>query len=152
MEPLTNFSSPPKTVEASTSVADTAKRMEQWHVGAIVVVQGDEPIGLVTDRDLMEAGLLGKGYDAPVGDVASKPLITIDQEMDFLDAADFMRSKRIKRVGLHDASGALVGIISADDVMNCLGECMGNLSRAIQREFRVEKEPVSTTQSFFGKE
>ena len=52
----------PKTVETSAPVSEAAKLMAQENVGSLPVVEGDELVGIVTDRDLV-VQVVARGQD-----------------------------------------------------------------------------------------
>ena len=49
----------PVVIGGNASVADTAALMAKAGVGAVIVVDGDTPVGIVTDRDIVTRGVAG---------------------------------------------------------------------------------------------
>jgi CBS domain-containing protein len=91
--------------------------MLRSHVGAVVVVQAGRPVGIVTDRDLaLRVVAAGRSGDTPVRDVMSENLVTVRFDAQLDDVALRMREQGVRRVPIVDAAGALVGLVSLDDL------------------------------------
>ncbi|MEM6673108.1 MAG: CBS domain-containing protein [Planctomycetota bacterium] len=144
----------PVTIDAAASVAAAAQAMGEKHVGSVVVTEDERPVGLVTDRDLVMASLLRpKGSEPPpVGEVASRPFLHVMSGATVVDATNMMEHHCVRRIGVVDASGALVGVISADDVLLAMGRSLEGLAGAVAREFAEEIDPTSSTTSSYGPE
>jgi CBS domain-containing protein len=104
--------------------------MEQRHVGALVVVERDRPIGIVTDRDLALRALgRWRGPNVPVAEVMSTELVVVHVG-DRLDEALYtMRRTGVRRLPIVDDTGFLVGVVSLDDLLVLL---TGELSFGIE--------------------
>lgn len=113
-------------VEDESALA-AAKLMREFHVGDLVIVRrtGSHrlPVGVVTDRDLvLEILAMEVAPDAvEVGDlVTAARLITVHESEEFDVAVQRMRDHGIRRLPVIDDAGSLVGIITADDVLEIL--------------------------------
>ena len=98
------FASPREfiTLDEDTVVAEAAKVMRDNDTSCILVVSKDsrEPIGIVTERDMLYRVLaenLGP-YKVTLKKIMSTPLITIDEQSSTADAVSLMRSKHIRRL------------------------------------------------------
>jgi CBS domain-containing protein len=127
------------------SVLDGAKLMRQHHVGTLVVVKSSEgrtkPIGIITDRDIV-LEVLGESLkvdDVTLGDVMSHTLHQIDEGAGLYDAYTIMRSKGVRRLPVVNADDGLVGILSADDLVEIIAEQINELVGIISREQQQEK-------------
>jgi CBS domain-containing protein len=108
---------PPVTVAPETRIAEVAALMDQAVVGGVVVVDGDRPVGIVTDRDLAVRALARRvPYDARVDSVMSTDLVTLDASADLRDAIRIFSSHPIRRLPLLDG-GRMVGMITIDDLV-----------------------------------
>ena len=110
------------TISGEDAVAVAARRMREINVGCLVVVNGEELEGIVTDRDLL-IGCLGDAHDpgqCRVSRHMSSPVITAGPDMDVMDAAHMMVSRRIKRLPIVE-EGLLVGLVSLSDIGHTLG-------------------------------
>ena len=90
------------TLDEDTVVADAAKVMRDKDTSCILIVSKDskEPIGIVTERDMLYRVLaenLGP-YKVTLKKIMSIPLITIDHQSSVVDAVSLMRSKHIRRL------------------------------------------------------
>ncbi|WP_255168823.1 CBS domain-containing protein [Natrononativus amylolyticus] len=112
------------TATVESSVRDLAVTMRDDGVGSVVITDGDEPVGIVTDRDLTVA-VLAEGADADeldATDVMSDELRTIDHDAGFYEATELMNSHGIRRLPVVGADGELAGIITADDLSELLAD------------------------------
>jgi CBS domain-containing protein len=116
---------PATTVLASDSVRSAAQRMKLAGLGSLIVVEDGRPVGIVTDRDLV-LEILGKRLDASavrVGEVMSKPLVTVHQDAPVREAVRLMSRRGVRRLPVLDDKGEVVGVVAADDLaMLAIGE------------------------------
>jgi CBS domain-containing protein len=127
--------------------------MRTHHVGDLVIVEevlGErKPIGLVTDRDIaIEVVAERLDPDAiTVGEVMMRTLETVTESTNVWDAVRQMRVCGVRRMPVVDDQGALQGIFTLDDALALIGECVGDLTRLIEREIQQEhwRRPVRTS-------
>ena len=127
-----------------TTVSEAARLMRSHHVGDVVVVDEVDgrkvPCGIVTDRDIV-IGLVAQGLDPDtiqVGDLMMTGIV-VGRELDGVaDTLEIMRVKAVRRMPIVDALGTLVGIVTADDLLQLLSEEMSALAAMINREQRRE--------------
>ncbi|HEV8268647.1 MAG TPA: CBS and ACT domain-containing protein [Thermoanaerobaculia bacterium] len=124
------------TVEESDSVSAAMRLLKEKKVRRLPVLRKGKLAGIVTDRDLKEASpskatsldiwelhfLLEK---LTVKDVMTKSPITIRPDATIEHAALVLMEKRIGGLPVVDAAGALVGILTEDDVFRALVEVTG---------------------------
>jgi CBS domain-containing protein len=110
------------TATPDHTVAEVARLMGSTHVGAVVIVDGDSPIGIVTDRDLVLRALQEDGSATrPIRDFMT-PDVAVARVDDSLDTVFFtMRQRGVRRVPIVDGAGALVGLVAFDDLLVLLG-------------------------------
>jgi CBS domain-containing protein len=111
------MTSAPKTVDAAAPVVDVARIMADADVGAVVVVDGGQVAGIVTDRDVTVRAV-AKGRDpasTPVREVCSAELTTLALEGTVDDAVRLMREKAVRRLPVVEG-GRPVGIVSLGDL------------------------------------
>lgn len=110
------MNSPVISAAPGDSVSDVAKMMKSEKIGSIVIMDGDEPVGLVTDFDIVVNGVVrGDASRLKAKDVMQE-LHTIESEESITEAARLLRKHNIKRLGVVYKKH-LVGIISASDVI-----------------------------------
>jgi CBS domain-containing protein len=119
------------------SVQAIAERMRQRTVGCLVVVNARrEPIGMVTDRDLV-IRVLAEGKDpfiTTIDDVMTRQLKTIREDGTIEQALLLMRGGAFLRLPVVDAQGKLAGIITLDDILLLLSKELTNAGDVLDRE------------------
>jgi CBS domain-containing protein len=104
------------TIGPEATAMDAARLMRDQDIGDVIVADGDRPIGIVTDRDLVIRALAdGKDGGAPVGEVCSRDLTTVTPEDGVDRAISAMRDKAVRRLPVVD-DGRLVGVVSLGDL------------------------------------
>lgn len=124
------------TAKEDDPVQELASRMDESHVGSVVITDGDEPTGIVTDRDIATR-VVGEGKDpsdTTAGDVMSGDLTTVDETAGFYQAAELMSEHGVRRLPVCNDSNELVGIITADDLNELLADEHMHLSDVIQAQ------------------
>jgi CBS domain-containing protein len=126
------------------SIPDAARLMREYHVGDLIVVQREKefnrPIGIITDRDLVVEVLAQNAQpsELTINDVMSEDLASASEDDDVLDTLRRMRSLGIRRMPVVNRSGALVGIMAVDDLLELirgsLNDVIGLIAREIGRE------------------
>ncbi len=110
------------TVNSSTTALQIAKMMEQGGIGAIIVKENDNPVGIVTDRDFAtKIAANNLPFDTPVEKIMSSPLITINHNEHISAAAERMTSKKIRKLAVTE-NGKIVGIITSTDLVTHLAK------------------------------
>jgi CBS domain-containing protein len=105
-------------IEASASVYDAVKRMVDRNVGALLVMDGGEVAGIVTERDyLRRVALQGRpDEETPVREIMSSPLVVVTPETSIDECMALMTDRRIRHLPVVDG-GEVVGIVSIGDVV-----------------------------------
>ena len=105
------------TAPRDASVQAVAELMRDRGVGSVVILDGERACAVITDRDVAIA--LGANGAKPSDEVdrhASRPLVTGDAGMDLEEGAAKMVQHRVRRLPVLDGNGALVGIVTLDDI------------------------------------
>jgi CBS domain-containing protein len=103
------------TVDEDKTIFEAAKLMSQKEVGDVVVLKGEIPRGIVTERDFVRRVVARKTpLDSKISDVMSRPLITIDPDASLKEAARKMVKRGIRRLPVVEQH-KLVGIIVVSD-------------------------------------
>ncbi len=124
------------TVSPDTSVPEIASKLENESVGSVVVAEGNQPVGIVTDRDLA-VRILSDERDAAglsAEDVMSDDLCTAHPEDGFAEAARMMSENAVRRLPVCDDGGELQGIITADDMTELLADEQQQLAEVIRAQ------------------
>lgn len=113
--------SPPLLVESTAALSTAVVQMRQCHSDHVVIVEQGEPVGLLTERDLI--GVLAEGQPMPkLVDVMSKPLVCVPQGMAILTARNLMLQRRFRHLAVTDAMDKLVGVISFSNILSSIDE------------------------------
>ena len=107
------------TDQASDSLASAAARMWDQQTGSLLVTDGDELLGIVTERDVLKAVATNTPLDTPISELMSKDLITVDPGTSLREAARIMTEKWIRHLPVLEG-GKLVGVVSQRDLSGVL--------------------------------
>ena len=109
------------TIEPDDSVRNAARTMEEKEVGCIVVVEDEEPVGVITDRDivLQVTSKSNNPRKVTVGDVMSEDLVTASVDADLSEVIELLGDAGVRRLPLVDGDD-LAGILTLDDVVMML--------------------------------
>jgi CBS domain-containing protein len=108
------------TTSPDTTMIEAARAMGEAHIGSLIVLQNKEPVGIITERDLLSR-VIAQGLDPEkimVGDVMSSPLASISPLATIKEAAKTMNNRKGKLVVFEHAK--LVGIVTASDLIKSL--------------------------------
>lgn len=108
----------PSTVQPTTSIVEAAQVMKSEDAGVVPVVDGEQLIGMLTDRDIV-IRIIAEGRDAnstTVGDIASRQLVTIDPQQEIDEAVRLMSQHQVRRLPVVEEDGRLVGVIAQADI------------------------------------
>ena len=109
----------PYTVDGSASIARAQRLMNYYEVGGLVVTNGnDKMVGLVTQRDI----LLAADNSAEISTVMTPPdkIVSANPATTIEEARVLLHEHRLEKLPVIDESGALVGLITAQDVVRQL--------------------------------
>jgi len=137
------MSSPVISATPETTIYDAAEQMRANSVGALPVLHNGQPIGLVTDRDIVIRALTARGaaigLHTRLSEICTPTVITCFADQDAADAAAVMGEDRVRRLLVIDRSGAAVGILSVGDIAEHVseelaGQALGEISEARARD------------------
>lgn len=128
------------------SALELSQLMRESHVGDVVVV--DQPngkkiaVGIVTDRDLV-IEVMAKERDPALvtaRELMGGELVTVGEGNDVYETAELMRDRGVRRTPVVDDQGALLGIVTLDDLLRIIAEQLALLARVIARERFQERQ------------
>jgi len=134
------------TIRPGDEISVAARRMREAHVGYLVVVDADPPagtprvLGVLTDRDIV-IGVVSQNADPRtvlVRDAMTRDPVMIRSFDSLPTAITMMRQRGVRRTPVIDKLGALVGVLSLDDLLDALATDLANLAGAVRTERRVE--------------
>lgn len=100
-------------------LAAAARKMWDQQTGSLLVLEGQDLMGIITERDVLRAVATGTPLDTPVSEVMSKDLITVEPGTSLREAARIMTEKWIRHLPVLEA-GRLVGVVSQRDLAGVL--------------------------------
>ena len=107
-----------KVVRPDTSVKEVVATMNKFDIGSIIVVQGERPVGIITERDilrkLVDPSLTPETLTAR--QIMTSPVISINEMTSIEEAAKLMAKKKVKRLPVM-SDDKLVGILTFTDIV-----------------------------------
>jgi CBS domain-containing protein len=108
------------SVDASMTINETAKMMEDAKVGAVIIMENNVPVGIVTDKDFaVKVAAHAYEISSPVKQIMSSPLLSINSDESVRNAADLMFERGVRKLPVLN-DDKVVGIITATDIVNLL--------------------------------
>jgi CBS domain-containing protein len=127
-------SSPVFVAYPDQALSLAVREMRRQDVGALVVVAAGDPrrfpLGILTDRDVL-CGQVRQAADLrclTVGDVMTHHPICIFAEAQLAEAIAAMASRAVRRAPVVDRTGALVGIVTLDDLLPAIAQQLKELA------------------------
>jgi CBS domain-containing protein len=109
-------------ISPDKTVLEAAEIMDSKTLGCLIITQNDEPVGIVTERDIVRRIVAKKlPYTVQVSEIMSKNLVVTDQESSLKEAARLMSTHKIRRLPVVK-EGKLVGIVVASDFVRNAGK------------------------------
>jgi CBS domain-containing protein len=118
------------SVDEKDSVLAAVRLMVSKNVGSILVTSGKQPVGIITERDLMKRIVLENRDPTRItaSEIMSTPLVTVKLGTSLGDAATLMQVKKIRRLLVQD-EGRVVGIFTQRDVERAVLDYFGEISK-----------------------
>jgi nitrogen fixation negative regulator NifL len=109
------------SVRRDSLVGEMIARMQQRHVSHVVVLDGTQPVGMFTERDLVRLLYQGVTGEQRVDAVMSAPVVTVGATLGFRAAYVQLCLSRLRHLVVVDAAGAVVGVAAERDFLGYLG-------------------------------
>lgn len=143
------------TISPENTLHEAAKLMGEKHIGSLIVVKYETPVGIITERDLLRE-VVKRGIDLEkdwlvggasikeekVEDVMSYPLISISLTSSVKQASQMMIEKKIRRLVVGEA-GKMVGIVTASDLIRCLPESPEPMQAWFEVDYFMSKDVIT---------
>ena len=109
------------SVAPDNTVFQALEIMEQKNIGAVLVLEAGELVGIFSERDYARKGILrGRASkDTQIRDVMTSKVITVETEQKLQECMEIMSEKHIRHLPVNKA-GKLVGIISINDIVTAI--------------------------------
>ena len=106
------------TIQPQACALDAIAKMNQHKIGALVVMQGDQVIGMFTERDVLRrvVGADRAPAEITVAEVMTGNVVFCEPSTELDAISQIMKERRIRHVPVCDGLGKLLGLISIGDV------------------------------------
>jgi CBS domain-containing protein len=127
---LKNRNGTPISVSPSTSISDVVPVLAEKRIGAVLVLEGEQLVGILSERDVVRS--LAKNADATLnltaGDLMTHSPTTTSPNHSVAEAMEIMSDGRFRHLPVVE-DGKLIGLVSIGDVVK---------ARIDQQEHEVE--------------
>lgn len=114
------------------TLADAARKMWHSQTGSLLVLDGEDLVGIVTERDVLRAAARGARFeDVRISEVMTKDIVSVPPGTSVREAAKIMADRWIRHLPVLD-SGKLVGVLSQRDLAGLLAGAL-NEPEALQQ-------------------
>jgi len=112
------------TAYPEETVQEVAKRMAQYDVGTLIVIEAHKPVGIITDRDLVLRVMAKelRPQALTVRAVMTGHPVCVSEHTALEEAIALMRGYHVRRLIVVNAKKELVGVLALDDLLLRLGE------------------------------
>ena len=110
-----------RTIDADETVYEAIRQMAEHGIGALLVLENDRPVGLLSERDYSRKVILRglRSRETTVRTIMSSPLLTISPDASVQDGLSMMTEKYIRHLPVTDDSGVL-GMVSIGDLVKAV--------------------------------
>ena len=137
------------TIDGGSDVRQAAILMREEHVGDLVITEMRdghiEPIGVITDRDIV-IEVVAKGIDpaeVTVGDTIRRELLSLREDSGVAFALQEMRRAGVRRAPVVNSRGELTGVLTLDDIIEHIAGQLGDVAGTIRHQQRIEARQIA---------
>jgi CBS domain-containing protein len=118
--------------QSDDTLAEAARKMWKQQTGSLLVMDGEDLVGIITERDVLKAVATGaKLEEIRIAEVMTKDVVTVGPGTSLREAAKIMADRWIRHLPVVDG-GKLVGVISQRDLAGVLAGAL-NEPEALQQ-------------------
>lgn len=119
------------TLKKEAKIQEAAKLLAEEQTGCVVIVENNEPIGIVTALDFVRNSISkGKNFDGHVSGIMSSPVTFMEPDMNLDEALKIIDTKRYRRYPVVE-NGKLAGLVTKKEIVNAMSDNL-KLHRSIQ--------------------
>lgn len=124
------------TAGTGQSAGNLATLMAEENVGSVIIERDDEPVGIVTDRDLVVEvfGPRKTPSEVTASDIMTETLATVQAEDGVFEVTEAMHENSVRRMPVVDDDGKIAGIVTMDDLLVLFTDELANLAGVVQAE------------------
>ncbi len=120
------------TDSKDATLAEAARKMWEQQAGSLLVMDGDQLLGIVTERDVLKGVASGMPLqETRIADVMSKEPFTVGPGTSLRECAREMNERWIRHIPVVDA-GKVVGIVSQRDLAQVLADALTEPETLVQ--------------------
>jgi CBS domain-containing protein len=129
------------TIGTRADLVDAARLMRESHLGFLVVMDEQQPLGVLTDRDIVLEAVAADidPHAVTVGDAMTRDPVTV-RSTDDIDAALLaLRTAGVRRAPIVGPDGGVAGVLSVDDVLEHVAGQLATVTESLRHEQAVER-------------
>ena len=109
------------SVRPDEMVIDALNLMADRNIGAVVVLDGDELVGIFSERDYARKGIRQgrKAKSTPISEVMTPRVFTVSPDMNINDCMQIFTEKRFRHLPVVD-NNQVVGLLSIGDIVSAM--------------------------------
>lgn len=130
------------TFSRDTPVFDVAKRMTKDQISCVVVSEDKIPVGMVTERDLIDQVIVHKheANTVKMESVMTHPVMTIRPDDEIVPVGELMKQRKVRRFPVVNDKGHLVGLVTETDILEGIIKLVKHLDwQLIKTKITVEE-------------
>jgi CBS domain-containing protein len=118
------------SVTPEASVFDAIASMSEKHIGALIVLSGGHPVGIITERDYARKVILmgRQSRETRVREIMTTPVVCVTPEHTVGECLHLMTSRQVRHLPVLEAD-QVVGIVSIGDLVNSIISSQGDTIR-----------------------
>jgi len=121
------------------TLAVVARQTQEHNVSAVVILEDERPVVILTDRDLALAlGAKGMPLPTPAEKVMTHHVLAIPEDTDIHTATKYIRECGMRRRPVVDREDRVTGIVSLGELLRLLTQELFNLAERIKHEMEVK--------------
>jgi CBS domain-containing protein len=128
------------SISPGATVYEAIEKMAEHNVGALLVMEGEQLVGIISERDYTrKVALFGKhSKDTLVKEISSEPRVTVTPESTVEDAMWLMTNHRVRHLPVIE-NGKVIGVVSIGDLVNWIiqsqAHVISQLTQYIQGQY-----------------
>ncbi len=127
------------TAAPNDSIRQCASLMSEKGVSSLIIMEGDDPVGLLTDRDIRKRCVArGLSVDTPVREIMTRKIISLSASDSLFDALMVMTRRQVHHLPVVD-DDRITGIITTTDIMREEGVSAVHLTSTIRKAESLEQ-------------
>jgi signal-transduction protein with cAMP-binding, CBS, and nucleotidyltransferase domain len=133
-------------------VYDALTLMAKKDVGALLVMENDQLVGIISERDYArKIILLGRtSRETKVSEIMSSPVFTIHPDSTIEEAMEMMTRHRVRHLPVSEDNLRVIGVISIGDVLNSLIYFQRQIIRRLEECSDKQRETIAELEQNLG--